>query len=262
MRVRVEIPGSAPASIVECELAVPAEPITLADLARLVRPLSDAGANWAEHHATRHGEHVACAKGCGACCRQLVTISPAEALMIKELVAALPGEHRQEVEARFAAAKARLQAANLLTPLEQLGDPNLNDAEHYALARDYFQLGLPCPFLDGANACSIHPNRPSLCREYLASSPPAYCADPFTQAIKPLANPLRVGEALTALCARRLGRELQPVPLALALNWAHQHSDAGQKHWPARGLLEEFLIHLDLAVVAASPAENASPGPA
>ena len=40
------------------------------------------------------------------------------------------------------------------------------------LGREYFQLGIPCPFLE-EESCSIYHDRPITCREYLVTSPPA-----------------------------------------------------------------------------------------
>jgi hypothetical protein len=43
----------------------------------------------------------------------------------------------------------------------------------YSLA--YFRTGVPCPFLED-ESCSIYPDRPLVCREYVVTSPPALCA--------------------------------------------------------------------------------------
>ena len=74
-------------------------------------------------------EHVACKKGCSACCQMNVTVSSVEAESI-------------------AAATGRI-AANL--------------TESVAHSQDEF-VGKPCPFLH-ADECSIYDHRPLACRK-------------------------------------------------------------------------------------------------
>jgi Fe-S-cluster containining protein len=40
---------------------------------------------------------------------------------------------------------------------------------------------MPCPFLED-ESCSIHPDRPLVCREYLVTSPAELCAGPRRKA--------------------------------------------------------------------------------
>ena len=104
---------------------------------------------------------ISCRKGCGACCRQLVPISRTEGEALLALVEAMPKERRKAVRARFAAAEAAIGGAGLA---ERGGR---SDRE---MSVAYFALGVPCPFLE-EESCSIHPDRPLVCREYLVTSP-------------------------------------------------------------------------------------------
>jgi hypothetical protein len=66
--------------------------------------------------------------------------------------------------------------------LERLGDlidrmPTGTAEERIELSHEYFRLGIACPFLED-ESCSIHPDRPMACREYLVSSPPENCRSP------------------------------------------------------------------------------------
>ena len=49
-------------------------------------------------------------------------------------------------------------------------------------------MGVPCPFLED-ESCSIHPERPLVCREYLVTSPAALCAGPTQEGVTPVAVP-------------------------------------------------------------------------
>lgn len=142
----------------------------------------------------RGAEAISCRKGCGACCRQLATISPAEAWALMDGVdGGKAGEVRGggdeggEAESRagraavFKAEAARVERAGLLEALLALDDPALDDEAHYDLARRYFALGLPCPLLRD-ESCSIHARRPAVCGGYLVSSPAELCARVFEEA--------------------------------------------------------------------------------
>jgi len=162
--------------------------------------------------AAEAGKAISCRKGCGACCRQLVPISRTEGERLLSTVAALPADRRAVLEARFAAAAAALAAADLK---ERKGRP---DRE---LSTAYFALGIPCPFLE-EESCSIHPDRPLVCREYLVTSPAELCAGPAQEGVTPVPVPK------VSLAARGLQDESEEwFPLALLMDWA--------KHRPKEG---------------------------
>ena len=52
----------------------------------------------------------------------------------------------------------------------------------------YFALGVACPFLE-EESCSIHAERPLVCREYLVTSPAERCAGPAQEGVTPVAVP-------------------------------------------------------------------------
>ncbi len=91
----------------------------------------------------------------------------------------MPAERRERLEARFAAAEAAIDAAGLAARAGR------SDRE---LSVGYFALGMPCPFLE-EESCSIHPDRPLVCREYLVTSPPELCAGPAQEGVMPVAVP-------------------------------------------------------------------------
>src|ERR671912_709738 len=86
------------AAIGTCQLnvsvTVPAGPTRLDDLLPLLQIMSDRVVASAEEGAHERGQTISCQKGCGACCRQLVPVSPVEARHVARLVSEMP-EPRQ-----------------------------------------------------------------------------------------------------------------------------------------------------------------------
>lgn len=162
------------AARIPVEMTVPAGPVAVEDVLPIVQGLSSLFAARATVQAEAEGRAVSCRTGCGACCRQLVPVAPAEARALARLVEALPEPRRSQVRGRFDRALDALNATGVLDRLDQ--DP---DSRH-AVGMDYFRAGVACPFLED-EACSIHANRPMACREFLVSSPPAHCADPSSE---------------------------------------------------------------------------------
>src|SRR5436190_450216 len=103
-------------------------------------------------HVEAEGKMVSCRAGCGACCRQLVPITPAEAHQVASVVEALAEPRRTTVRQRFADARARLAETPLLAMLEDPG--TFTDGDLQRLGLDYFALGIACPFLED-ESCSI-----------------------------------------------------------------------------------------------------------
>ena len=224
-------------------LAVPQQPLRLSELAWNFMGISERMTDMAVKRESRQGRAVSCKKGCGACCRQLVPLSPPEAWMMSDLIAGLPQARRENVLALFAHAGEALQRSGLKEKL--LG--RIESAEHMtALALAYFKLGVPCPFLRD-ESCSIYPFRPSICREYLVTSPAENCATLGETPVAPIVRipaAVRLSDALSRLTAKLLAREPEVVPLTLALEWAEQHRDDGRRTWDARFLIESLVAEL------------------
>lgn len=151
------------------------------------------------------GKAISCRKGCGACCRQLVPISRTEGERLLQIVEAMPGERRAQLHARFAAAEEAIDRAGL----KERG--GRTDRE---LSVAYFALGIACPFLE-EESCSIHAERPLVCREYLVTSPAELCAGPQQEGVTPVPVPK------LSLAARKLQDDDDDwFPLALLMSWA------------------------------------------
>jgi Fe-S-cluster containining protein len=126
----------------------------------------------------------------------MVPIAATEASMIRELVEEMPDDRRRAVRKRFADAVARLDSAGLLDRLKS--EPQPTGPEYRELGLEYFHLGIPCPFLEN-ESCSIHPDRPLVCREYLVVSPPENCQRTNGQQIEVVRMPLEASKALADL---------------------------------------------------------------
>jgi Fe-S-cluster containining protein len=189
------------------------------------------------------GRTITCSKGCDACCRaQPVPVTPAETLALARRVQALPAARQVHVRARFADGVARLREAGLFDTLMR-DEPTTSPQQALAVTATYFSLGLACPFLEDG-ACSIHADRPFVCRQYLVSSPATLCADPLTAPVAIVPMPLRPVGAMLKAATAVAGRPQLTVPLMLALVYAERHRDELQRTADARTTLEAWLGNL------------------
>jgi hypothetical protein len=206
--------------------AAPAQ-ARLADLVAPVHELADLAVRLLRRKTASRGTAVPCRRGCSACCRYFVPISPPEAMALADHVACLPPPRREAIELRFAsAARAVLSAA-----------PSLQrrpTAE--GISRWYWGLKLDCPLL-AQRACSAYPLRPVACREHLVTCPPRDCAD--EQSLQsPLPVPLSLGHVLCQAAADIEGTHSQSLLLPLTLSWAADQSARCERTYPAAELAE------------------------
>lgn len=198
--------------------------------------------------ACQNGRTVSCKAGCGACCRQLVAISLAEAQSLADVVAALPTERLAVTRGRFAAAIQRLEEAGLLDPGEPKGSRMLQatreDPSVSGVARRYFRLQIACPFLED-ESCSIHPERPLVCREYHVTSPAADCAKLYQTPIDSVEPPIRMGDVMTRVTHQVSAAPLGSIPLVLALEWAEAHPEVTDRTLDGLELLQALMAEID-----------------
>jgi Fe-S-cluster containining protein len=221
-------------------IPVPTGPTRPRDFLPVFRGLAENVIDISVQRVEAEGEKVSCKKGCGACCRQLVPISETEAYQVRDLIADLPEPRRTEVRARFAEARRRLQAAGLLDKLlhpEQFSNDQLRP-----VGLEYFHLGIPCPFLD-EESCSIHPERPIACREYLVTSPAENCAQPTAETVRCVPLATKVSNAVSRLSLDPGARFVRWVPLVLAPEWADNHPDETPPR-PGPDVIREFFERL------------------
>jgi Fe-S-cluster containining protein len=159
------------------ELTVPKGPVTVEALLPILRGFSSLFSERAWARSEARGRPISCRAGCGACCRQIVPVTPSEARAIARLVDAMPEPRRATIRARFDAALQKLEAADLMS---RMGTLTLE--ERSALGKAYFKQAIACPFLED-ESCSIHPDRPMACREYLVTSPAENCRTPSPETV-------------------------------------------------------------------------------
>lgn len=208
---------------VHFQLDVPAGPTRPIDLLPIFRSLTDTFVGIAVENAQAGGQTISCRKGCGACCRQLVPISEIEVESIQRLVDELPAPRRREIIARFEKAVRQLEASGLL--------PALRASDHVTrknirfLGTAYFEQGIPCPFLED-ESCSIHPDRPLACREYLVTSPAANCTKPSAESIRCVTMPAKISRAVRHLDTGEPNRSATWIPMILAFEWRRNVQDS------------------------------------
>jgi Fe-S-cluster containining protein len=118
------------------------------------------------HAASRSGPHLLCRKGCTQCCIGVFAIGPADALRLRQGLAALKQEDRPlaaRIQQRATASWARLapqfpgDAASGLLYTDSQGEPS-KDFEDFANDE-------PCPALDPERgSCDLYASRPQTCR--------------------------------------------------------------------------------------------------
>ena len=234
LTVKLGLPGG----VVQVEMSVPMGEVPMERLLPALRTTADAFVAYGARLSVAAGKPVSCAKGCGACCRQLVPLAHAEARQLAALVEELPEPRRSEVKRRFEDALRQVEAAGLLPSLE--GQTERLASEPVGLGLDYFRLGIACPFLED-ESCSIYHDRPIACREYLVTSPPACCAAPTAETVDAVPLPTRVWAAIAreekgipnsdpASC----------VPLVMAPSWAARNPEPGTPR-PGPEILEKVF---------------------
>ena len=237
-------------------VSVPAGPTRLRVMLPVFQSLADGLISLAVNAAEEKGKAVSCKKGCGACCRQLVPISEVEARRVAEVVNELPEPRRSQVRERFAEARRRLEVSGMLDKL--LRRDQWDEEEVQRLGLEYFRLGIACPFLED-ESCSIHPDRPITCREYLVSSPAENCANPTPQNIDWIRLPAKVWTAVARFDAAPPGaRYLRWVPLVLAPEWAAGNPDDSPER-PGPQWLGELLQRVTGKEVPEAPATRSWP---
>lgn len=240
VRVQLKVLGQA----VTAEVPTPAAMVRLDALLPLLRDLDDKAVDLAVAKVEREtGERVTCAKGCSACCRaQPVPVTPVEAYALWRLVEALPEPRRSEVRARFESNAAALRDAGLAE--QYLERPQtIQQEDALPLAQAYFGLRLICPFLTD-DACGIYAERPFVCRQFLVTSPPVLCDNPFDEAIRGIPAPARFAHAMLDTGEAFLKSPQATIPLALALVYVERHRAELERLFPSEVVFRTAIQQL------------------
>ena len=222
-------------------VSVPKAPMRFDELLPFVRTVTDAVVDATITSVKEVGRKISCKQGCGACCRQLVPLAEIEARALRDLVDAMPEPRRSEIRKRFSDAYRRLKSSGYWEKLQRR--ESWNDDEVQSMGLGYFFQGIACPFLE-QECCSIYPDRPSACREYLVTSPAENCQRPNSDGIDPVTLPFKMWTALARFDKpTSSARFVRWVPLILALDWADKSSEPVQAR-PGMELLRELFEHI------------------
>ncbi len=235
--LRIETPdGAMPPARIE----VPDVPLCLVEIVSPLYELCDAGVSLAVRKAASGGAQISCQKGCGVCCCQLVPVSIPEALLIADQTLAANTERSRRFRRGFDAAQKTLSTAGLWDALQTIDAAE----DQTPLARAYWELGIPCPFLEN-EACAIHAIRPCACREYNVKSDPVFCRNPFGEGPERIAIPRKTTTALANVAAQLLGEPPQLIPLIALPSWFEAHAEIATHTW---GGIELFDLALQKAL--------------
>jgi Fe-S-cluster containining protein len=230
------------------EAKVPAAAVALEELLPVFRMVTDAVVKISVKAVEQHGKSISCCKGCGACCRQPVPVSLPEARRLAALVEAMPEPRRSDVRAVFVEIERRVDEAGLMGAFL---DPDPMVKEEFERApMEYFRMGMGCPFLV-EDSCGIYEERPLVCREYLVTSPAAYCSAP-DERVEVLRMPLKASEALARLEGTEGKRYVKQIPLGLSLKWCRENA-APIEERRAAAVVTEFIGHLERTRATGGP---------
>lgn len=223
---------------IDGEAELPAGLVTVEDMLPVLHGVGSALVQIAVAGVESEGHKISCRAGCGACCRQLVPISEHEARAIAQMVLDLPEPRRTDVLLRFREANRRLEETGVRKKIENLH--LVPDAEERVrIGMEYFQLGIPCPFLED-ESCSIHPVRPMACREYLVTSDPEFCKNPAGGKVVGVRMPGKPSSALNTFGTGDGEVRYVVIPLVLSLQFTAANP-APEAQVPAPDMLQRFL---------------------
>lgn len=235
----IELPT--PDGVLRGKVGVRNGPMALAALPPTVYLMTSALAERANRLEIAAGRTISCCAGCGACCRQMVPLSAPEAFHLMDVIDSFEPERRQAVLGRFERIVEQLDTRGMI---DRLLEPQDTGEATLPVAREYFELGLACPFLVD-ESCSIHPHRPVACRDYNVTSPAEWCARPYEHEIAKVPMPLPLSTSLARLTARLSGEKACLIPLTLVPRWVSEHGALRARRWPGAELFDLLQTELN-----------------
>lgn len=232
-----------PSGVLRGKVSVDTGPMRLAELVPTACELTNVLVSEAAHREQKAGRQISCRAGCGACCRQMVAISPPEAFYMMDMLDSFEPSHRAQVMERIDHIVNELERHKMI---DELMNPQYSDDAILPIAKKYFLLGLPCHFLVD-ESCSIHPHRPVVCREYNVTSPAELCVDPLQNDITKVPMPLPLTVPLARLTAELTGTPPRLIPIPLVPRWITQHQSIRERQWPGLELFKMFMSMLEPA---------------
>lgn len=238
-----------PSGVLRGKVSVDTGPMRLAELVPTACELTNVLVGQAEQREQKAGRQVSCRASCGACCRHMVAISPPEAFYMMDMLDTFEPARRAEVLDRIDVIVNELERQEMI---DELMNPVYVDEAVLPIARKYFLLGMPCPFLVD-ESCSIHLHRPVVCREYNVTSPAELCVDPLMNDISKVPMPLPLTVPLARLTAELTGTPPRLIPIPLVPRWITQHQSVRERQWPGLELFQKFMRMLEPAPSSDGP---------
>lgn len=234
-----------PVGNLEATVSVPTQVIPISDLVPLLRSFGERAMKLEGEKQTSNGETISCQKGCAACCRMLVPVSPPEAFALQQAISLFPESQQTKIKDRIKDTQGKLHEVGLMGQLVQISEARkqLSDEDIEPINQAYYAQRLPCPFLEN-EVCSIYENRPSACRELLVTSPAELCQELAINPIKALPVHLRMGTISSLLWKDFAGGPARLIPLPLALDWAQRHQTENTPTWTGVQILENGMSHI------------------
>lgn len=235
-----EVDLNTPLGPIRGRVSVNTGPMGLAELVPTALDLTNMLVDRARKREEKEGKRISCQAGCGVCCCQMVPISALEAFYLADFIESISPDRREEILKRFDTIKKELERQHLI---DELLDPHYSDDIALPIAKKYFFLNLPCPFLV-KESCSIHSYRPVACREYNVTSPPSWCADPYSYEISKVPMPLPLSAPLASLTAQLTDSKPRLIPLTLAPFWVVENADLQKRQWPGLELFQQLMAEV------------------
>ena len=108
---------------------------------------------------------LACERGCGFCCHQLINVTKLEWQEIVKFIDTLPFRQKYWIKRRSDVAFQEWKRYDRSLRSDQKTPTVANILRAYS---DWMGKA-PCPFLNGENSCDIYPVRPIMCRTYTST---------------------------------------------------------------------------------------------
>lgn len=225
---------------VRCSIDVADKQTRLADIVPIARTVSSKIAVTVLKKLREDGEIVPCCKGCSACCHYLTSLSVPEAFRLSDELLVMSAESgRAILESYLEAAKKILD--NMPGDFDIAEPTQINDQSQMSrLSNWYAGLKLACPFLSDS-LCTIYERRPTVCRENIVRGLAEMCVVEGENGAQVVKMPVSIAEALAHLAAELEQSSVEAMMLPLALPWAEENQERGERTWPAPMVAEKFI---------------------
>jgi Fe-S-cluster containining protein len=214
----------------EMNLTIPATPVNPRRMLPVFQKFTNNLVARGVERAAEAGKAISCKAACGACCRQPLLISEAEAFNLSDLVRSMPDERRNVIEKRFREGREHFEKLGWFDRFDSMqerleGGPRDDlGREFVATVTEYIDQRVACPFLE-EESCSIYEDRPLICREYLVTSPSENCANPRPNNTEKLPISGRPSKAFASLVKTENAEKPSSLLLINLLEFAQTHTE-------------------------------------